>query len=52
MRTAFKSYTALLGRARSAVHDLRRRRSQPRSKGPRTKMEFLDLELFQVDIRL
>ncbi len=47
MRTAFKSYTALLGRARSAVHDLRRRRNRPR-----TKMEFLDLELFQVDIRL
>ncbi|MCW2237206.1 hypothetical protein [Azospirillum canadense] len=46
MRTAFKSYTALLGRARSAVHDLRRRNR------PRTKMEFLDLELFQVDIRL
>ncbi|MBP2296940.1 hypothetical protein [Azospirillum rugosum] len=47
MRTALKSYTSLLDRARNAVHDLRRRRNRPRS-----KMEFLDLELFQVDIRL
>lgn len=47
MRTTFKSCAALLGRARSAVHDLRHRRAQRR-----TKMQFLDLELFQVDIRL
>lgn len=47
MPTAFKSCTALLGRARSAVHDLRRRRNRPHP-----RMEVLDLELFQVDIRL
>ena len=47
MRTKRTSYISLLSRARDAVRHMGRRKGQRRP-----KMQFLDLELFQVDIRL
>ena len=45
MRT--KSYISLFSRARNAVRQLGRRQTPQRR-----KMQYLDLELFQVDIRM
>lgn len=47
MRTKRTSYISLISRARDAVRQLGRRRTRRR-----TPMRFLDLELFQVDIRM
>lgn len=46
MRTKLKSYASLIGRARNAF------RRKGKGQAPKTPMQFLDFELFQVDIRV